>query len=458
MYLSCNFSFCLGTSFRIGGTNVIVNHPQAEIWHAIARGNWDFKGVCTAFEYLLQLTVSLAVAGRALCGVPNPRALWLPPTLSAITNPMATKALNEFIVLLFEVAYSLGPAEKHIKSTAMASLLVHLDKFIKDFTVGHSIVRKMIKCAERIKYDGRAVSLDDLLSWGEMIRMHWKTENLCVATQDSGMTSRIAELHRDLIQSHSVILALQRENAELKARLERIEVKGDRSESKLDEILKTLRHITLGGTSIIHSPSPMSPGPIINQSCAAGEFGDRHGTSLKRSRAEDSEPVNPLSLLKTTSFYLTTLMDYTVSQLILDWIDNKMEVPENLKVCTADSTIRDKVNQVMTFINRKVITSSHIEALSVSMPENVEAVEALQFTKKRDEIARDISMRAFILLGELEKEYSKDKVMKKSSKMNVTSLYQRWCNIKDKVPGFITEEKVTVSASNSLDKYFVVSK
>lgn len=202
----------------------------------------------------------------------------------------------------------------------------------------------------------------------------------------------------------------------------------------------------------------MSPGPIINQSCAAGEFGDRHGTSLKRSRAEDSEPVNPLSLLKTTSFYLTTLMDYTVSQLILDWIDNKMEVPENLKVCTADSTIRDKVNQVMTFINRKVITSSHIEALSVSMPENVEAVEALQFTKKRDEIARDISMRAFILLGELEKEYSKDKVMKKSSKMNVTSLYQRWCNIKDKVPGFITEEKVTVSASNSLDKYFVVSK
>ena len=59
------------TFLRIGSTNTMVNHPTTSLTDAIRRGGWDFTGICNKWEYILQLSESLAIAGRALAGYPN---------------------------------------------------------------------------------------------------------------------------------------------------------------------------------------------------------------------------------------------------------------------------------------------------------------------------------------------------------------------------------------------------
>ena len=66
-------------SFRYGSANTIVNHPTTELWHAIARGGWDFKSLCSVFEYLLKVGETVLVAGRALAGWRNSRKPCAPP-------------------------------------------------------------------------------------------------------------------------------------------------------------------------------------------------------------------------------------------------------------------------------------------------------------------------------------------------------------------------------------------
>lgn len=190
----------LGTSFRIGATNTIVNHRTCEIWHAIVRGNWDFAGVCTIFDYLLQLNESLSVGLRALTGWSDTRRPCYPPRLvfQYVENE---GQVNNMMAVLFDISYSLGDAVKQpLLETVFASLIMSLENTMSIYGANHCLVLRIVESAKLLLIPD---PLSTLLSWGTLIRADWELRN-CLNTASlttvDGLTSVLESL-----QHHAVV-------------------------------------------------------------------------------------------------------------------------------------------------------------------------------------------------------------------------------------------------------------
>ena len=205
----------LDTSFRIGATNTIVNHRTCEIWHAIVRGNWDFAGVCTIFDYLLQLNESLSVGLRALTGWNDTRRPCFPPRL-IFQNTDNEGRVNNMMAILFDISYSFGDAVKQpLLETFFASLIMSLETLMAKYGANHCLVIRIVDAAKLLLIPD---PLSTLLSWGMQIKADWELRN-CLNTISTeigdGMTGALETIQHHIVLSSSRIQQLEQSNKSL---------------------------------------------------------------------------------------------------------------------------------------------------------------------------------------------------------------------------------------------------
>ena len=90
-----------GTDVRVGSTNGMANSAGVSMSHVIMRGGWDLSGINKVFEYMLQVTTSVSIGGRALAGWPNPRLPCYPATVTCVRNESNQEQMDALQGLLF---------------------------------------------------------------------------------------------------------------------------------------------------------------------------------------------------------------------------------------------------------------------------------------------------------------------------------------------------------------------
>jgi hypothetical protein len=177
-----------GTSLRIGSVNYLAYHPEIKnIIYPIIRGGWSHESINTFFHYLLKLAVALSVGARALSGWNNVRQGAFAPRLvfldgfseeeRVIFISMQASLFGNYLNLLQQGVYQ---RRKDGKSNALpdlfdtltASLLLHLNYLIREYTVENKIVAQVIKIASECGY-----SISQLQRWSSAIESDWKKIN-----------------------------------------------------------------------------------------------------------------------------------------------------------------------------------------------------------------------------------------------------------------------------------------
>lgn len=190
----------------------MANHPTTELWHVICRGGWEFGSYTTTFEYLLQLDVSLSVGGRALCGAMNSRAKLFPPSLSPIIDSTNAEIIEVLKFRLFDIGYKAGPIDSHLRSTCLASILMHLESFIRDFTDEHRIVKHITDVTRRLRFQDRGLTIADLIRWGNAIKTHWELENATATVKSiEQLSAQILSVEQRLILTQESLKSVSKE-------------------------------------------------------------------------------------------------------------------------------------------------------------------------------------------------------------------------------------------------------
>lgn len=139
----------IGTSLRIGATNVMANSPGVELQHIIMRGGWEFSGFCNVFEYMLQITTSVGVGGRALAGWPNPRAICYPPSMMIVITEENSQLIANFQSSLLPFDFVTRQLEK-LGDVLLASIVQHLEAVATTYGTNHIIVATVMGVAKRL--------------------------------------------------------------------------------------------------------------------------------------------------------------------------------------------------------------------------------------------------------------------------------------------------------------------
>ena len=106
--------------------------------------------MCNVFEYMLQITASVAICGRALAGWPNPRAGCYPPSMECVTTDDNAQLIANFTAVLLPfdfVKRGLQP----LGDVLLASLLQHMEAVISTYGATHIIVLSVMEAAKSFK-------------------------------------------------------------------------------------------------------------------------------------------------------------------------------------------------------------------------------------------------------------------------------------------------------------------
>ncbi|OYX41102.1 hypothetical protein B7Y94_05555 [Candidatus Saccharibacteria bacterium 32-49-12] len=165
-----------GTCLRVGGA--IEATMRAGVVAAVHRGGWEYPvaSVTTMLEYMVQSPETLALAGKALAGWPEPRHFVSPPRCDNVTNtltPAESIRFGNCISALFsnarcDLLHHLRP----FAFTMFASLLMYLGSFIQKYGDKHIVIVNLVTTADRFQF-----SKATLIHWGQLIQQDWKDRN-----------------------------------------------------------------------------------------------------------------------------------------------------------------------------------------------------------------------------------------------------------------------------------------
>ena len=131
---------------RIGASNYLAIQESIQLHHIIIRGGWSMEDICKVFEYLLQLSSTVAVAGRALAHAPNVYKGAFPPKMIADADPETKEFFNRFVntLLLPRVPDRFSTSSlRTLLDIVAAELIMRHDKMLVDLG-GHDPVVKII--------------------------------------------------------------------------------------------------------------------------------------------------------------------------------------------------------------------------------------------------------------------------------------------------------------------------
>ena len=396
--------------------------------------------------------VTLSVGGRALCGAPNSRNKLYPPSLLPVTDESTSEVLEVLKYRMFDIGYKAGPMDGELRSTCLASILMHLRQMVDEFTEEHRIVKSILKVASRLMLDQKPLELDNLLSWGDLIKEDWTTRNATAVTGSiEQLSSQVATLEGRLIVTQEQVKCLAKELASTNESLRLMS-------GMMKEVVRFVKAQELKtfvasptAPNIQASPENTSKRPRINyderlQSTNASVMDEIQSTIAQ------TPTTNPASASSANVFLngkaaptIRTLKDLTLQDMIVNWYE--LEIFKSKDVHCENRTLRDKVRTTMKFIADKVLTADDREHLRGIRPTED---QPLQYTLWRNNLrsrANEISERAFRALEDIEVNMLGVKGFSRAS--NVTSLYDRLTAVKQK-----QEDAQTKVASASIEKYF----
>ncbi len=152
---------------------------RADVVAAVHRGGWDhpLASVTTVLEYMIQSPETLATAGKALAGWPDPKQSVYPPrcvpimaTLTAADEDKMYKVVQElFITARFSM---LSGNLKPFAMTMFAAILMYLPEFIAAYGDKHIVITNLCAAATRFN-----VTMPTLLRWGALLKEDWRARN-----------------------------------------------------------------------------------------------------------------------------------------------------------------------------------------------------------------------------------------------------------------------------------------
>ena len=131
---------------RIGASNYLAIQDSVQLHHIIIRGGWSMEDVCKVFEYLLQLSSTVAIGGRALAHAPDIYKGAFPPKMIADADPETKEFFSRFvnILLLPKVPERFATSSlRTLLDIVAAELIMRHDKMLVDLG-GHDPVVKLI--------------------------------------------------------------------------------------------------------------------------------------------------------------------------------------------------------------------------------------------------------------------------------------------------------------------------
>jgi hypothetical protein len=198
LLLKCNYFFT-AYGIRIGATNYLATLNGIELHHIVLRGGWSFEDICKVFEYLVQLSATVAIAGRALAHAPNYFKGAYPPKMIQ-SNPTTKAFFDNFVG---ELLVSRVPARFMTCSLRIfldvvgAELIMHHSKMLSDVGDKDPIVKLVTDTVKRLNFP-----LHKFRSLGKSIEEEWikkNEENKPVETTNNGrVDSNLSAVHPEL--------------------------------------------------------------------------------------------------------------------------------------------------------------------------------------------------------------------------------------------------------------------
>lgn len=143
---------------------------------AVARGGWKTKGesLCALFEYFLNTTLAISIAGRVLSGYPNPRVPCFPPRFSVFVTAENKDKIMKMMSDLFDHSFQITGCEAllNFAKTMFASLLQYHEEMQNTYGMNHIIVRTVIQTAKKF-----GTTMKELREWGSLVRNDFNMRN-----------------------------------------------------------------------------------------------------------------------------------------------------------------------------------------------------------------------------------------------------------------------------------------
>ena len=185
------------TDIRVGSANDIVNAEGGGFEVAVARGGWKAKGetICALFEYYMNTTLSINIAGRILSGFKNPRSPSYPPRFNSfVTSENKAKVMSMLGYLLDKRFHiSVSPVLGSFAKVMFASLLQYHEPMQHTYGMDHIIVRYVIDSARKFN-----ISNLELTEWGNLVRRDVALRN--AARNSSGSQSTDYAVHCNTVR------------------------------------------------------------------------------------------------------------------------------------------------------------------------------------------------------------------------------------------------------------------
>ena len=198
----------VATFLRIGATNTMVNHPTTSLTDAIRRGGWDFSGICNVWEYILQLSESLAIAGRALAGYSNSRNRCFPARLSCLTDVDENALRNLVNDLFFHDGITFEKDMEDFVNCLFAVLPMSLEDMLSTYTARHMVIQILHDKAAKFN-----ITLTKMKQWGIIIKNDWMLRN-CTQLQSNIDVSAV--LQKEILSQRNEIQEVKRKLDDMK--------------------------------------------------------------------------------------------------------------------------------------------------------------------------------------------------------------------------------------------------
>ena len=389
----------LGTSFRIGATNTIVNHRTCEIWHAIVRGNWDFAGVCTIFDYLLQLNESLSVGLRALTGWSDTRRPCFPPRL-IFQNIENEGSVSNMMAVLFDISYALGEAVKQpLLETVFASLIMSLENTMSTYGANHCLVLRIVESAKFLHISD---PLTTLLSWGKLIRADWELRN-CLNTTSlttiDGLTCTMESLQHHALLSSTRIHQLEISNKTLLTQNKMLLEKVNEISLVNREALLAIRNFQINFTP--RKRKRRDGEQQEEQGDMAQEMAQEIDQSENQIAQQGQEVVvNAFTLMSNASraqqFTRSTLNKVPVSTIFFEWGQFQLDIEGNWRASTITKQDKNRLKKIVSYVRKYVATEDDARVLRKHIsPQDTSSAEWIAWFSETKGICTALAHRLF---------------------------------------------------------------
>ena len=166
-----------GTSLRSGAIQTMAAHSTTTLFHVAVRSGHqqDLSRDCRAFEYTWCTPSATLVGGMALAGYSNSGQRCYTARL-AFYNDMSKEeqtALTNMMGLLFDSDLNYGTAKDSLYHCLLATVLMHLESMVSDYSMNNIMVQEIVKTARQFKFVYR-----DLIAFGSIVRKDFLQRNL----------------------------------------------------------------------------------------------------------------------------------------------------------------------------------------------------------------------------------------------------------------------------------------